>query len=555
MNASQQRSAKFASVLTAVGAALFLLGPAGLSAQPSGSEPGETDERSTALAAETIIELLSHLEVAEAGALLRDLPSVAPGAGYAAALYAFHRGDYAEATRRLPPRGSGPAVLERRLSWLHDRLPATAEAVRGMDQEEHGHFIYRYRPGPDALLPQHAIEALEGERRVLADLFGEAPAEPIVVEFFPDVASFVAASGLPAEWVRTTGTVAISKWDRLLVLSPRTMARGYAWQDTLAHEYVHLALARASRNRAPVWFHEGSAKLLESAWRDPVRRDFVGPWAESLLARALAEDSLVEFAAMHPSMAALPSSELAALAFAQVAWAVDFVFDTVGDAGYRLVVEETARHGDLMRALGSVLGPAGRNFERSYRAHLAGQGLQVRAQVAEINLEIGPPKLRASEDDGEALDPILVEHRGMQDHARIGDMLRVRGRLRAALLEYERAEARGPYHSPALANKRARALRGLGNLARARAVLEESVGLYPEYTPAVAMLARICAEQGDTASAIVMAERAVGLNPFDPSVHRLLAKAYTEGGVVDKRDRALRALTILGADSPPIGVK
>ena len=505
--------------------------------------------------AQEVVGLLGELRVEEAGLALKNLAPGAPGNGYAAALYAFHRGDYETASRQLPPRGSGPVELEGRLSWLYDRLPATIGAVKGMVEEADGPFVYRYSPGPDALLPQYAKEALEGERRVLMSLFGDAPKQPIVVEFFPDESSFVAASGLPSEWVRTTGTVAISKWDRLLVLSPRTMSRGYAWKDTLAHEYVHLALARASRNRAPVWFHEGSAKLLESAWRDPVRRDFVGPWAESLLARALAEDKLVAFESMHPSMAALPSSELATLAFAQVAWAVDFVFDEVGDVGYRRVVSETARQGDLMRALGAVLGPSGRDFERSYRSHLAKQELKVRAEVAEIDLELDSGAADDSSDTGEALDPILVKHRPMQDHARIGDMLRTRGHLRAALLEYERAEALGPFHSPALANKTARALVGLGEDVRARAVLQKSVGLYPEFTPTVALLAEVYAGFGDLPSAIAMAERAVALTPFDPSIHRLLAKAYTEGGLPEKRDRELRALRILGVEADAIGVK
>lgn len=540
---------------------LLLLATVGASPDPVGAEEprpdlkGQDIQSEATLSARTVVDLLGQLDVEEAAVALKNLPPSAPGWGYAAALYAFHRGDYEEATLRLPPKGSGPGYLEDRLAWLHRRLPATVAAVRGMVDEADGPFIYRYSPGPDALLPHYAKEALEGERRVLTTLFGEAPAEPVVVEFFPDESSFVAASGLPAEWVRTTGTVAISKWDRLLVLSPRTMSRGYAWKDTLAHEYVHLALARASQNRAPVWFHEGSAKLLESAWRDPVRRDFVGPWAESLLARALDEDSLVAFASMHPSMAALPSSELATLAFAQVAWAVDFVFDEVGDPGYRRVVTETARHGDLMRALASVLGASGRNFERSYRGHLAKQDLKVRAEVAEINLEFDSEGADRSDVEGETLDPILIEHRPMQDHARIGDMLRIRGHLRAALLEYERALAAGPFHSPALANKTARALVGLGEDARARLVLEETVALYPEFTPTVALLARLYAEAGERGAAISMAERALALNPFDPSIHRLLAKAYTEGGLPKKRDGELRALRILGVENDPVGVK
>jgi tetratricopeptide (TPR) repeat protein len=231
------------------------------------------------------------------------------------------------------------------------------------------------------------------------------------------------------------------------------------------------------------------------------------------------------------------------------------VFDEVGDAGYSRVVTETARHGDLMRSLASVLGPSGRNFEQSYRVHLGKQGLKVRAEVTEINLELDSKGAARSDPEGEALDPVLIKHRPMQDHARIGDMLRVRGHLRAALIEYERAEALGPFHSPALANKTARALVGLGEGARARAVLQKSVGLYPEFTPTVALLAELYAGAGDREAAISMAERALALNPFDPSTHQLLVKAYTEGGLPEKRDGELRALRILGAEIDPIGVK
>jgi tetratricopeptide (TPR) repeat protein len=500
-----------------------------------------------------VLSLLDELDVEGAAALLNRIAPETPGYGYASALYSFHRGEYQESASSLPKEGDEEALLKDHVERLRGRLGPVQRAVAGMSERAEQHFIYRYQPGPDSLLPDYARETLEGQRKVLESLYGVAPTLPTVVEFFPDEKSFVAASGLPAEWVRTTGTVAICKWDRILALSPRTLPRGYPWKDTLAHEYVHLVLARASKNRAPVWFHEGSAKLLESAWRDPQRKDFVGPWAESLLARAIAEDSLVGFDDMHPSMAALPSSEIAALAFAQVAWAVNYIFDEVGDEGYRTVVRETSLHGDVFRAIGSVLGESGRNFEQGYRQFLAQQDLKVRAQVAGIDLGLGSGKPGGGDPDGDDLDPILREHRAMQDHARLGDLLRRRGKLRAALLEYERAAQVGPYHSPALANKRARAHRGLGGVERAVALLEESVLLYPEYTPTVTLLAELSAQAGDTARAIVMGEMALGLNPFDPSVHRLLETAYEDVGRLEERDREQRVLLLLERGSNPGG--
>lgn len=513
--------------------------PVRVLASPPPEAPAGQDGRA-------VIALLDELAVEEAGALLEKLPADAAARGHAAALFAFHRGDYEKALAELPAPGLGPEKVERKLAWLRTLLPSVLEATRGMEEEADGHFIYRYRRGPDAVLPGYAREALEGQRAALEELFEEAPELPIVVEFFPDEASFIAASGLPREWVRTTSTVAICKWDRILILSPRTLARGYPWKDTLAHEYVHLALARASRDKAPVWFHEGSAKLLESAWRDPQRRNFVGPWAESLLARAVVEDKLIAFDAMHPSMAALPSSEAASLAFAQVAWAVNYIFEEKGEAGYRKIVDQTSRHGDVLRAIGVILGQDARAFEQRYREYIAAQNLKVRANVAGIKLDFDAASGPQHDPEGQALDPILLEHRAMQDHARIGDLLRLRGRLHAALLEYERAENVGPFHSPSLANKRARALRGLGQLGRARTVLEESVALYPEYTPTVTLLAQIASQEGDLTRAIQMGERAIDLNPFDPDVHVLLAAAYRAGGQLEASERESGVLRILG---------
>ena len=48
-------------------------------------------------------------------------------------------------------------------------------------------------------------------------------------------------TGLPYESAKTTGTVAVAKWGRVTLLSPRASPHGYAWRDTMAHELTHLA--------------------------------------------------------------------------------------------------------------------------------------------------------------------------------------------------------------------------------------------------------------------------------------------------------------------------
>jgi tetratricopeptide (TPR) repeat protein len=134
----------------------------------------------------------------------------------------------------------------------------------------------------------------------------------------------------------------------------------------------------------------------------------------------------------------------------------------------------------------------------------------------------------------------------MQQHARLGDMLRLRGHREAALVEYSRAEHAEPYHSPALANKQARTLRALGRVDQARLLLEESVMLYPEFTPTTTLLAELAAAKGDVARARALYQHSIALNPFDPAVHRQLATLLKESGDDGAAATEARVLRILG---------
>ena len=86
-------------------------------------------------------------------------------------------------------------------------------------------------------------------------------------------------TGLPYESAQTTGTVAVAKWGRVTLLSPRASHHGYAWRDTIAHELTHLARhARVARPRAAL-----AAGGRREARGDPLAR--AGPVRRPALAR------------------------------------------------------------------------------------------------------------------------------------------------------------------------------------------------------------------------------------------------------------------------------
>ena len=88
----------------------------------------------------------------------------------------------------------------------------------------------------------------------------------IAVEIYPDARGLARATGLTIRQIETSGTIAVCKYHRLMIISPLAAANGYSWADTLAHEFIHLVISKKSRNKVPIWLH-GLAKYYESSWR------------------------------------------------------------------------------------------------------------------------------------------------------------------------------------------------------------------------------------------------------------------------------------------------
>ena len=104
-----------------------------------------------------VLSLLQELDVEGAGGLLKKIPPETPGHGYASALYLFHRGAYQESAAALPEEGSEVGELKEQVVRLRGRLDEVQGAVAGMSERAESHFIYRYQPGPDSLLPDLSL--------------------------------------------------------------------------------------------------------------------------------------------------------------------------------------------------------------------------------------------------------------------------------------------------------------------------------------------------------------------------------------------------------------
>lgn len=452
----------------------------------------------------------------------------------------FHLQKFAEAVRRLEAvEGSftSDPSFAADLALYRQTLVATA----GFATEVRGDVQILYQAGIDQVLLDDAFEALQAAHDVIAPRLGGAPPGMIRVELYPSATTFIQASGLGEEAVRKTGVVALSKWSRLLVTSPRALLRGYAWKDTVAHEYIHYVIAWRTKDRAPVWLQEGVARSHETLWHSD-RMSTLAPYQQSLLATALANDSMVTLEQMHPSMAFLPSADAAALAFAEVSSMVEYLETIAGKGATRAVLDRVRDGEDALAAVAAVAteGDSDR-FMAGWKAWLGTLDLVGRQLAA-------PRTVIDGASDDLAMDPVLAERVDLARFVHLGDLLLAAKRPDAALIEYQRGVPPDEPPSPMLSLRVARALDGLGRAADAVGTLRASVADYPEYASTRKELGTLLLRAGDRQGALRELLASHDVNPFDPEVQATLADLYTAAGDAERaaRHRRYRQILVLG---------
>lgn len=461
----------------------------------------------------------------------------------------FHAGDYPAAHEAMQKAVAAGWNDQWNMAPLFERtLFATANWAEHvvMDDGDVSRFRVRFAPGLDEVLLDGAGDALLKTEANITPRLGATPPGTTLLEVFPDSKSFIAASSLTETDVRTTGVVALSKWTRLLITSPRALARGYDWQDTVAHEYIHLVVAHNTNDRAPVWMQEAIAKYLDNRWRDGENGWELSVRSKGLLAKAIAEDDLVSFEEMHPSLAKLPTAERAALAYAQVSALMAFCFEKAGEDVLLRTLPLVRDGMDAAEALAR-----GANYDSfaalqtDYLAWL--RALELKGKVV---AELPTVFTEDGVDDG-AVDPVLAKREDLHRFVRLGTLLRERRRLEAALVEYGKARDPEEPGSPYLANMIAQTHIARGDLAAAEKEIGASLEDYPDFALSHKTHGTLLEARGDGRGARRAYEAAAELNPYDPSVQtslRGLAAMRGDQGEVDARDRLLSILRRGGSD-------
>jgi Flp pilus assembly protein TadD len=484
--------------------------------------------------------LLDAWRFGEADTELEALRKIAPNSpevGYLDGYNRFMRGDYDAAARELAIAAQTPNASPD-VKMLAELAKEARDAVKDHKEERSAHIVIRY-PAEDAVLAPYARDTLEAAYQALHDDLGFDAELPIRVEFYRSPSDLAAVSSLSPAEVARTGTIALCKWARLMVTTPRALAYGYPWLDSINHELVHYAVSTLTRDRAPVWLQEGLAKFLERRWREPAGGR-IPPAMEHLLAKALHAGKLIPFEAMHPSMAKLPSAEDATLAFAEVANAIAYLHQKGGMPALRDAIKRVADGADARAAVAAAAGGSWADFERGWRAFMAAQHYKTFPAIDIPTTHIRKAGAIASgrkpsEDD--ALSATLKASAPFR-HLRLGNMLLRRDRPRAAVAEYEKgakaigAGARATRGDPSAAwvfpVKLGRTYLALGEPDRALKALAPVQALYPDLPWPSLIAGEALVAKGVPGEALVPLRASLATNPFDPRVHCALADAYTK---------------------------
>jgi tetratricopeptide (TPR) repeat protein len=486
-----------------------------------------------------VLELLADEDVERAREVSEPLLATRPadpGARLAAGVLRLHEQRYDEAVSLL--ESAGPGDPGGYLALARNARDVTKDHVRA----DGTHFVVSHPPGKDEVLVPYVVDALERQRAALERALGPVPEVKLTVEIVNDVKELSRLTTLTEAEIRTSGTVAVSKFNKIMLLSPKALLKGYDWLDTAAHEYTHFVLTRRSRNAAPIWLQEGLAKWFEDDWRGG--GEPLSPVAAALVRDAVQKGTLVRFEEMHPSLAKLPSQERAALAYAEVVLAIERLVQQAGPEVLAKVLDLTAAGKDAKDAVATALGVPFERFMEDWRRHMASRPLP-RGGEHELR------RLRFRDDPkqgGTWAEWAEIGDDKARGFARLGELMRARGRWTAARVEFAKAYDRVGARVPILADQYALAAMQSGAEAVAEKVLVEAISWTPDYAALHVHLARVLARREDWGRArdhLLLANRQ---DPFDPEIHAGLATALQKLGDPGGASREERFARILAPE-------
>ncbi len=316
----------------------LVVGAAGLAFHPGSRSPKAPVAALNQVTARDVTTAISGLDLRRAERMLSALNAPAKHVDLIRARLALYRGDCDEAHAIMAAMGDKQASEAHEAAELAESCARVVAGSKVVTDEARGVWV-RIQDDADESWARLVMDVAARARDVTSQKLGTPLPRPLRIELVLDHASLSALTGLPLEAAETTGTVAIARWGRVSMLSPRSFPHGYPWQDTLAHEITHLLVTAASNDNAPLWLQEALAKHFETAWR-PARPLDDDPNLHELTRSAWHAGHGVGIENLGASIALLPSPESARIAYAEVYDFLEFILRSSGWQTLRLLLHD-----------------------------------------------------------------------------------------------------------------------------------------------------------------------------------------------------------------------
>lgn len=469
-------------------------------------------------------------------AMQKQMPD-SVSAAYCRGVTDFLQGKFTEARPSLQHAAgaqTAPTGLRERAQQYLDLTASTAEVLEGAQPHKilKGRVVVWLRPGADEVLLPYLEHVVGRTLPILENAFGSAGDQPIAIHVYPRTEDLGRVSGLTVEQIRNSGTIALCKYNRVMITSPQDLVFGYAWADTVAHELTHWFVIKRGGPGVPVWLHEGLARSFEGVWRGRPAAQLDRSERQALLT-ARAKKKFITLAQMSPSMALLPTQEATQLAFAEVHHAVGWLLARGGvqeslagrtaDGQAGRLVSYFGQGMDETAALQKFSGMTTSQFGAQWKKDLLAVDLRDAHDVDQQMPKPEPLYFKSAGGSAAALKSLGGDARKF---AELGDRLAVAKRPLAASIEYRKAMAAGQSEGPLLPARLVRVLLDLGKNDEALEYLKPALEAWPEHAPLYILAGRAQVVTGKFREALENLERAAWFNPYDPQLHELAAQAH-----------------------------
>jgi tetratricopeptide (TPR) repeat protein len=414
---------------------------------------------------------------------------------------------------------SGDEVAARRaLSAAHDVDPfnvQTTNYLRLLDDldkfgtRESAHFIVRYDPQKDPIIPEYFNDYLEQRYAEITAEYRCEPPEKTIIEVFPTHDAFsVRTTGSP--WIGTVG----ASTGRIIALDPPRSGENtqgsFNWSQVLRHEFTHTVTLAATDNRISHWMTEGLAVYeehtgLQWAW--------VPMMYHAVTTKGLFDMDQLTWAFVRPKKATDRQ-----LAYAESFWVCTYIEQKWGHEAILKMLAEFKAGGLQQDVFPKILGKTQDQFFTDFcawtRDQVAGWGYDAASQA----------KYDALTAEGES-------HIADKDYAAAAKAWEQVAALRP-MDELPRKRLAGLYVATGQKEKAIEQLKRL----HALEIRDD------KYAKAIARLYR---DLGDYPNAAAYALQAVYVQPYDLSAHQLLAQMCEKAGDQKGVDRERRVIPIL----------